>query len=605
MSGKIYEISIETITPFNISTGSKNDGFVKNISIKDISGKPYIPGSTIKGLLRSNYSYIVDNEDKVNEVFGNLNDKYSNVVVDNMILHNNEYKSNIRYGNAIDRYRKVTKENALYSKEVISGTFRGKIKVISDNNEDDEDFKLAIMMITKIGSGKHNGFGRVKVNLLSIKDINDKANTLNSETNNTEESFRVILDFKSPLLVGGRNKDENNIESDEVIKGSVVRAAFAKVILDNCPERKILFKKEKDNKEEILKDNWVYLRNENSCEKCKFKNVCKKFSNIRFSYFYPLGTEAIPLSTKVCKENNDHGFVDIMVSEEKCKVCEKSEQKNARLEFKTGLRTKGKNSVPYKVVKSYITRNAINKYNKTSKDGVLYSVSPVSATCRIKEVDSKGNEVYKKKILYQGKIDGISESELKYFSELRVGADTTVGFGLCSLIIPKNQENKKLDSEIIEEFSKKYKEVNKKENKLNYFAIKLIADAKIDFEAAKEEYVKANKEEKNYSYFSTEDYKKIWKIALKIDEDLDVDKVYTEIINYRGYDTSKTCSDKRSEPVAFITKGTIIVLSTDKPIKDVLQGFENRKLYFGEKEDNINGFGQYEIYDGGISNANS
>ena len=47
--------------------------------------------------------------------------------------------------------------------------------------------------------------------------------------------MRVALNFESPVLIGGKKSGSNFINSDDVIKGSVIRAAFAKAILSRCP----------------------------------------------------------------------------------------------------------------------------------------------------------------------------------------------------------------------------------------------------------------------------------------------------------------------------------------------------------------------------------
>ena len=44
-------------------------------------------------------------------------------------------------------------------------------------------------------------------------------------------------------------------------------------------------------------------------------------------------------------------------------------------------------------------------------------------------------------------------------------------------------------------------------------------------------------------------------------------------------------------------KGTVIVFSTEADIKELYEAIKNRKN-FGEEE--INGFGQYELYLGGL-----
>ena len=168
MNSYIYKVKIQTETPFNISTGVKGDGFIKSPSVKDVSNKPYIPGSTLKGEMRANFRKIFG-EELASKLFGDKNNP-SRVIVDNFYLEDDNFQSNIRYGNAIDRYKHVAKDKALYSKEVITGTFVGEIKAtINENEISKDDVYLAIKMITAIGGSKSRGLGRVKLEVVEVK----------------------------------------------------------------------------------------------------------------------------------------------------------------------------------------------------------------------------------------------------------------------------------------------------------------------------------------------------------------------------------------------------------------------------------------------------
>lgn len=169
MVGYIYKVIITTETPFNISTGVKNNSFIKDMSVRDMNGKPYIPGSTIKGEMRANFNKL-NGEEKTKELFGDKFNKASKVIVDNFYAHEDRYETSIRYGNAIDRFRIVAKEKALFSKEVVSGTFIGEIEVLFDEKEiDKDDIYLAIKMITAIGGSKSSGLGRINIDIEEVK----------------------------------------------------------------------------------------------------------------------------------------------------------------------------------------------------------------------------------------------------------------------------------------------------------------------------------------------------------------------------------------------------------------------------------------------------
>lgn len=376
----------------------------------------------------------------------------------------------------------------------------------------------------------------------------------------------VELEFKSPLLIGGKKHSSSFIESEDVIRGSVVRAAFAKRILTLCEA--------KDNGPEdvdgIKKLNWVYFRDKEVCKSCKVNNVCRNFSNIKFSYFYPKGTEVIPLTAMICKTYSDHGFIDSLI-DDRSKGCAKVNC-GSRLEFITGLRTNFGAKVPYSVSKSISVKNSINPYTNTSKDGMLYSIENIIST-------GKSEKTGENELIYEGRIDGINANEIGIFRRLRVGGDTTVGLGKCNVRIFESNK-RSITLEEVKSFSDKY--LNKEKGK-NYIAIKFIGDCKIDFNFKGE-------------YLSTEELKGLWKRILKIPESIDVEKVYTEIKNFRGYDASKVSNDKREDAILLISKGTVVVFSSKNDIEELYSYFKNEICSFGiEKE---NGFGEFEIYVG-------
>lgn len=388
--------------------------------------------------------------------------------------------------------------------------------------------------------------------------------------------MKVLLDFKSPLLIGSKKHSSNFIESDDVLKGSVVRAAFAKVILDNCCERN------EDDVKEVngqKKRNWIYFRDKAGCCKCCFNNICKEFSNIRFSYFYPKGTEIIPQTAMVCKTHKNHGFIDLLV-EDTSKGCTKCEG-GSRVEFTSGLRTTGENKKPYSVIKSIATKNKINPYSKTSADGMLYSIETISCT---PIENDKDNEQGESKLLFEGSIEGISEKDLFLFKRLRVGGDITTGLGKCNLSKLDIEENK-IELDYIKKFSADYKERNKKiiDENSNYISIKFTGDCILNFDFDGE------------VYLDTDGLKKLWRKPLELDEEIKIEKIYTEVINYRGYDNSSISEDKREEARTLISRGTVMVFSSEKYLEDLYSYFQIKQKY-GFGLENENGFGDFEIY---------
>ena len=236
------------------------------------------------------------------------------------------------------------------------------------------------------------------------------------------------------------------------------------------------------------------------------------------------------------------------------------------------------------VKKEFLMKNGINQFTKTSSDGLLYSIETVVST----STDYNNSE-----LIYEGYIENMDIDDLSLFNVLRVGGDTTVGLGKCKIRLIE-EENVITNYKDIEKklafFNREYKhkknEYQKSENedKNNYLAVKLIGDAILNFN-------------NDGSYKTTQELKEIWEKALEINGDIHVDKVYAEIENYRGYDNSLNTDSKREKAKCFVKKGTVIVFSTESDIKELYEAIKNKKN-FGEEA--INGFGQYELYLGGL-----
>ncbi|MBM7582854.1 CRISPR/Cas system CSM-associated protein Csm3 (group 7 of RAMP superfamily) [Caldicoprobacter guelmensis] len=183
---KKYNVSIEVQTPFNIASGEA-DGYIHKRTVR-FRGKPYIPGSTIKGKVRSNFYKLTlpNHVDGICDcsacnIFGGQGYKPSRVYVDDFVLNdmpNDKGKSQekkefvfIRVGNAIDRYKRTAKHEALFITEAVRpAVFTGTITVYFDEDtlKYKQDLELAIKMIDSVGNGRSRGYGRVKVYLEEV-----------------------------------------------------------------------------------------------------------------------------------------------------------------------------------------------------------------------------------------------------------------------------------------------------------------------------------------------------------------------------------------------------------------------------------------------------
>lgn len=386
--------------------------------------------------------------------------------------------------------------------------------------------------------------------------------------------MRVRLKFISPFVVGGIKQVSNYIESIDYIPGNVIRAAIARYILNNCRYYGHYEIVEIDG---VQRKNWVYFKDKSGCSNCKLKNLCQKLGDIKISFFYPEGTTVIPSTLMMCKMNPQHGFVDRLIEQPKCTRCKGG---GGRVEFVAGL---FKDDKKYSVVKSFVTRTAINRYTGTAKDGALYLLLAVSATLKDQNTGYEEN-------IFEGQISGVTPQELSVIDELRVGKYTSVGLGRCSIEVMEEKTDIPDSSKIaqsLKEFDIQYKRNNGiNDDGCRYFAIKFLSDTKLDFEFG-------NVNE----YLSTEQCKSVWLKALGIDLDVQIEKVYAEVFGFRGYDTSKVGDDKRELPVYMVEKGSVIVFRTCLAIDRIIGYFSSLE---GLGQDINDGFGKYYYHFGGV-----
>ena len=378
--------------------------------------------------------------------------------------------------------------------------------------------------------------------------------------------MKVGLKFQSPVILGGRKIDTNYIDTIDYIQGNVLRAALAKYILHHCSE----FREDETvvvNGQE--KKNWVYYRNKEGCLSCRLKNLCNKFETLKFSYFYPEGADIFPHTAMVCKLDETHGYIDVLIHERQCPKC----GKEGRVETATGYIKDGKK---YGVKKMFLTKTKIDKYTKTSKDGKLYSVVAVSETSSNKN-------------FFTGYVHGLDEEDVKNIDQLRVGKYVSVGYGKCTMV--PIYEEKKSREEILaqfKDFDYKYKSLhfNNTESQFNYFAIKLVSDAMLNISVDSTEYK------------SNEEYIELWQNVLQIDKKYEIYKMYCETFNFRGFDLSTAGGDIREKPVVMLEKGSVILFRTQESLDSALEYFEGLK---GLGMENENGFGDFVFYFGGVT----
>lgn len=389
---------------------------------------------------------------------------------------------------------------------------------------------------------------------------------------------KVVLELKSPMLVGGKRTNNNYIKSLNYIPGSVLRAAISREITMSCPYYDHNTSKKK---------YWVSYKNDSYCKECRFKNLCKNFSEINIGHCYPFNGKVYPLTAIRCKEHSEHEVKDILIEKIKREIASIDKKINPFLclHQKCGQRTERCDGLYYEkdkkvrdiqVVYSLTTKNSINPYLRTSKDEVLYNLDALTNIAYIDES--------KQTLQMEGIIEGEGIEDLKHLDTLYIGAYVTSGFGEVEIdfsILKWKEHFREIETRV-DEFNKRI------EYGKDYFVpITLMTDGYFNLE---------DKIDKPLYDISSEEYIGIYHDLLKkyIPMEFNIDNIiaYNEI--RRGFDTSNKNTRLRRPKV--VTKaGSIFILSINKNDVDF------KKLsYMEEKgigENTAHGFGRISIAD--------
>lgn len=220
--------------------------------------------------------------------------------------------------------------------------------------------------------------------------------------------YRIRAALKSPLMIGGKTLNSNYRESRDYIPGSVLRAAYAKAIIQRCACEQ--------------KNFWLEYKGQSLCEECEFRTICKNFSKISFPTLYPMDASPYPLTAREKKYSykNTESVLDILkirLTQQK-KVKEESNWKRVEGLQKDGARVR--------LLHLAITRTAIDYKRNAAKAGALYTQNVIAEKYLNHE-----NEL--EDVIFSGETSLLpeEESELSKIKILHIGADITRGFGKC------------------------------------------------------------------------------------------------------------------------------------------------------------------------------
>lgn len=395
--------------------------------------------------------------------------------------------------------------------------------------------------------------------------------------------YRIKAVLKSPLMVGGKTLNSNYRESRDYIPGSVLRAAYAKALVQRCSCSQEHY--------------WLEYKGQKQCGECGFQTVCRRFSEIAFPALYPLGGIPYPVTArrKKYRDKGELGIYDVLKSRLSAQGKAKGEADWERLE---GIHKEG---IPIRLIYSPITRTAIDYHRNASQAGALYTQNAISE----KYLDNSRKKLMD--VVFSGTMELSSEEAeaLRQIKVLHIGADITRGFGVCHMSceeVPEDSTPEQIKTRI-------HKFQEGMDGAKSYVVLDLLTDAYLGLEDIwKEAMPQAGISDKRIlesqgqamSQADISDRQMLDYLAKKIGlpmEKFQLCKAYKFQETLSGFDTSKkTEQEMRRQSHLVVKAGAVFVyqvLTEDPDIEELL-----KRERGGIGENIEHGFGKVRICDG-------
>lgn len=176
-----YEITFHT--DWHCGSGLAAGADVDALVIKNKDGLPFVPGKTIKGLLREAVEYLSLDEELITQAFGKSNDKetetgvMSSLFFSNATLRESERAEILANQLVSYLYRSISstaiddngiaKEHSLRRVQVtVPCMLQGEILIMAEELQDnklEELFEKAFAYVKRIGVGRNRGLGRCTI----------------------------------------------------------------------------------------------------------------------------------------------------------------------------------------------------------------------------------------------------------------------------------------------------------------------------------------------------------------------------------------------------------------------------------------------------------
>lgn len=375
------------------------------------------------------------------------------------------------------------------------------------------------------------------------------------------EMYRIEAVLKSPLMIGGKKLNHNYRESKDYIPGSVLRAAYARALVQRCAFEQ--------------KDNWLVFQKQSQCETCAFRTVCRHFSEISFPALYPLGGSPYPVTARKnkYKEKGNTDVFDLLKSRLKEQGKAQGESEWIRLE---GIH---KNGQKIKLMHAVITRTAIDYHRNAAKEGSLYTQKAV-----LEKYQGKNGELCETAFTGEIRLSLEAVNELRQIRILHIGADASRGFGICHMFF-----GEKTVIDTTDEMKTRIQEFNKGiAGRQQFVVLDLLTDAYLKLEDIREDSVSQTdvSDEQMLSFLEKE-------IGLPR-ERYHLRKAYKFQEVHRGFDTSKETGMRRRARLV-VQAGAVFVyqaFAEDIQVEELLEWEEKGIGQYTE-----HGFGKIRICD--------
>lgn len=171
------DYKIKFYSNWHCGSGLAAGADVDALVVKDSDGLPYVPGRTIKGLLRDAATELGYDESSIVKVFGKAGDRENQTgcaFFGNAVLPEHEAKEIVKGQLASHLYQTfastaiddngIAKDNSLRRIEtVVPCSLEGSVSGVDSSEE--KMLKEAMKYIKRLGTGRNRGYGRCNIEL--------------------------------------------------------------------------------------------------------------------------------------------------------------------------------------------------------------------------------------------------------------------------------------------------------------------------------------------------------------------------------------------------------------------------------------------------------